>query len=403
MNTPKMLSATCAGYARIALLGLIVFASPLLKSASVEFDGEFVAETVPDQKPGEHRVWVNDWNGGLYSRAMLFNASEGEMLGSVETGWEGVKLDIPSKGQFVYNLGLYMSRGYHGERTDVLEYYDRSTLNLEGEIAVPPKAPRGLPNTNHSDFSDDERFLFVSFFTPASSVGIIDLKTRNYVGEIETAGCAYVMAGGDRRFFTLCGDGSLVVITVDDNGGEKARTRLSKVFDPIADPLHGTGVRTGDEWYFVTQLGEVHRIDVSGADIEHEVLWHGGEKSGENTAWVPAEMFQNLAVHEKMGQIFLLVGDQDLRPKGGGPDYHRKAGTEVWAFDIASGDRVKRVKLPSPMYAMAVSQADKPALYTSSIWSPTVFVFDPIKGDVLGSFDTTYASMNTLLQPVEAR
>ena len=164
MNKPKMLSSVFTGPTRIAVLLLIIFASPWLKSEPAVFDGEFIAETVPDQKPGEYRVWVNDWNGGLYSRAMLFNASEGEMLGSIETGWEGVKLDIPSKGQFAYNLGLYMSRGYHGERTDVLEYYDRKTLNLEGEIVVPPKAPRGIPSTNHSDFSDDERFLFVSFF-----------------------------------------------------------------------------------------------------------------------------------------------------------------------------------------------------------------------------------------------
>ena len=402
MNKPNTLSSTFNESTKIAAYLLILFASPWLNSEPAVLDGEFVAQTVPDQKPGEYRVWVNDWNGGLYSRAMLFNVSEGEMLGSIETGWEGVKVDIPSKGKFVYNLGLYMSRGYHGERTDVLEYYDRKTLNLEGEIAIPPKAPRGLPNTNHSDLSDDERFLFVSFFTPASSVGIIDLQTRNYVGEIETAGCAYVMAGGDRRFFTLCGDGSLAVITVDDNGEEKDRSRLTKVFDPIADPLHGTGVRAGDDWYFVTQLGVVHKFDVSGANIEHTVLWDGGEKSGEHTAWVPAEMIQNLAVNETLGQLFLLVGDQDLRSKGGGPDYHRKGGTEVWSFDIASGDRLIRVKLPAPMYTMAVSQDAKPALYTTSMWTPTVYVFGALKGAALTSFDTTYASMNMVLQPVEA-
>ena len=390
-------------FSHLFLFLILVINAPLLLSEPVELAGRLEAISVADQKSGEHRVWVHDWNGGLYSRAMLFNSDDGDMLGSVETGWEGVKLDISSAGDRIYNLGLYMSRGYHGKRTDVLEYYDRSSLQVLGEIAVPAKAPRGLPNTNHSDFSDDEHFLFVSFFTPASSVGIIDLRSDKYVGEIETAGCAYVMAGGDRRFYTICGDGSLLSITIDDSGKELSRTRLRDVFDAINDPLHGTGVRSDDLWYFVTHLGELHTIDVSGAEIEHKVLWSTGEKSSESTAWVPAEMFQHIAVHKGKQQLFVLLGDQDLLPKGGGPDYHRKQGTEVWVYDLQSQTRIKRIELPGPMNNIAVSQDANPALYASSLWTPKVYVYSALTGKLQSNFETTYASMNTLLQPVEPR
>jgi hypothetical protein len=60
----------------------------------VVFDGPLVNVVLPDQKAGEHRIWVNDWAGAVYSRALLFDADSGNMLGAVETGWEGVKLDL---------------------------------------------------------------------------------------------------------------------------------------------------------------------------------------------------------------------------------------------------------------------------------------------------------------------
>ena len=189
-----------------------------------------------EQQPGEHRVWVNDWAGALYARAILLDSDRGHVLGSVETGWEGVELEIPGDGDLIYSNALYMSRGYHGKRTDVLEFYNRLTLQLEGEIVLPPKAGRGLPNTNHSDFSDDERFLFLTFFTPSASVGIVDLHSREYIGEIETAGCAYVFSGGARRFFSLCGDGSILSVDIDDRGRELSRKRYPDLFDAVADP-----------------------------------------------------------------------------------------------------------------------------------------------------------------------
>jgi methylamine dehydrogenase heavy chain len=232
-------------------------------SYEVVLDGPFESAVVSEQEPGEHRVWVNDWAGALYAKAVLFDADKGDVLGSVETGWEGVKLDIPAKGDLIYNSALYMSRGYHGERTDVLEFFNRKTLEVEGELVLPPKAGRGIPNTNHSDISDDDRFLFLTFFTPSSSVGIVDLETHKYIGEIETAGCAYVMGAGSRRFFSLCGDGSILSVNIDDSGREVSRKRYKGLFDAVADPLHGTAVRSDDTWYFVSHLGVLHTIDVS--------------------------------------------------------------------------------------------------------------------------------------------
>ena len=373
------------------------------ESTKVVFDGPFVNVVLEDQKVGEHRVWVNDFAGGVYSRAILFNADNGEMLGSVETGWEGVKLDIPKMGEEFYTSALYMSRGYHGERTDVLEFFNRSTLNIESELVLPPKAGRGIPNANHSNFSDDEAFLFLTFFTPASSVGVVDLKAKKYIGEIETAGCAYVFSGGPRRFFALCGDGSVLAITIDNAGKELSRKRYQGLFDPIGDPLHGTAVRSGETWYFVTYLGQVHTVDVSGEELVHKVLWSAGEKSGANKAWVPAEMYQNLAIHDTNQRLYVLTGEQDLTPKGGGADYHRKNGTEVWVFDLASGERIQRLEMPQPMTAISVSQDKTPVLYAANVFSPKVLVLDAVSGEQLRELDAGFMGFPTVLQPIEPR
>jgi methylamine dehydrogenase heavy chain len=372
-------------------------------SYEVVFDGPFESAVVSEQKPGEHRVWVNDWAGALYSKAVLFDADTTDVLGSVETGWEGVKLDIPTNGDLIYNSALYMSRGYHGERTDVLEFFNRKTLEVEGELILPPKAGRGIPNTNHSDISDDDRFLFLTFFTPSSSVGIVDLNSQEYIGEIETAGCAYVMAAGPRRFFSLCGDGSILSVDIDDSGREVSRKRYSGLFDPVADPLHGTAVRSDDTWYFVSHLGVLHTIEVSGEELLHKRLWNTGTSSGNNTAWVPAEMYQNIAFHKDTRRLYVLLGDQDLRPKGGGTDYHRKGGTEVWVFNVDTGKRLSRIKLPEEMFSIAVSQDKDALLYSASIWIPAVYVFDANSGEQLRKLESSFGSMNTILQPVEPR
>jgi methylamine dehydrogenase heavy chain len=403
MASQKTASSLINAILLTSLLSQAALAEPDPKPGGVVFDGPLENVVLSEQQPGEHRVWVNDWQGGLYARAVLFDSASGEVLGSVETGWEGVKLDIPRNGDVVYNSALYMSRGYHGERTDVLEFFNRLTLQLEGEIVLPPKAGRGLPNTNHSDLSDDDRFLFLTFFTPSASVGIVDLESRQYVGEIETAGCAYVMAAGERRFFSLCGDGSILSVDIDDTGRELSRKRYSALFDAVVDPLHGTAVRAGNYWYFVTHLGVVHSIDVGGKELKHKILWEAGAKSGDQTAWVPAEMFQNLAHHESMQRLYVLLGDQSLVPKGGGTDYHRQSGTEVWVFDINTGQRVERFKLPEPMFSIAVSQDDSPLLYASSMWLPKVYVFDAVSGKELRQIETAYGSMNTIIQPVEPR
>ncbi|MEM1132726.1 MAG: amine dehydrogenase large subunit [Pseudomonadota bacterium] len=333
---------------------------------------------VPVQKDGEHRLWVYEGGAG-YGRAVLFNGDTGQMLGQMETGWIGTEVVMPTGSDLLFNQALYMSRGYRGEATNILELFDRKTLRAAGEIPLPAQKLGGMPSLNHTGSTDDGAFGILQFLTPASSVGIANLEDKSFASRIETAGCAYVFPAGDRRFFTLCGDGSILVITLDDSGAEADRERVSGIFDAQNDPLHGTGVRVGDIWYFVTHRGDVHTIDVGGETLAHAQPWSFKEEN-EGRAWVPAEMIQNLAVHGPSGTLIVMLADADLALKGGGTDFHRKPGTQLRAYDVETGELKYDTALDGISFAMAVSQDAEPLLYANNVTSPNISVFDALTG-----------------------
>lgn len=343
-------------------------------------------ETLPAPKPGERRVWVHDYALGLYGRAILVNADTGDWLGMVDTGWEGVKLEFDRKRKVFYNVGLYMSRGFHGQRTDVLEVFDAESLQILGEVALPPKMIRGWPNLNHSALTDDDRFMLVQFYTPASSIGVVDLQARKYVGEIETAGCAHVMAAGDRRLLMLCGDGSALEVQLTEAGREKARISHKGLFDQVNDPLHGTGVRRGDTWTLVSQKGAIHRFDVGGGGFRALPAWTPAADPKGPPA-VPAQIIENIALHKATNQLYMLIHRGSLEPKGGGIDYHRQPGSEVWVADLNTNAVVRKFPLPRPTEAIAISQDEAPRLYATTLGLSDVLVLDAANGALVRSFE----------------
>lgn len=352
---------------------------------------------LPDKPADQHWVWIGDFQNGNFARSILFNSLTGERLGSIDTGWEGIKLDFPRNGTEVYNLAMFMSRGFRGTRTDVITAFDKHSLLPLREIVVPPKGVKGWPDPNHTALSDDDRFMFMQFITPASSIGVADLSAGKYVGEIETTGCAHVMAAGPRRFFTLCGDGSILAVDVSDDGKELSRRRYSKFFDAERDPLHGSGTRAGNTWYFASHLGQIHSVDISGAELKFLPSWPVTMKEGALT-WVPGAFMQSLAVHVGKNRLYVAMNPSDLKPKGGGTDYHAKAGTHVWVFDLKSKQRVQTIPMKNPVNQIAVGQDATPLFYGNGMFSATVTVYDEASGKPLQ--DILVPTFPTILQPV---
>lgn len=352
--------------------------------------------TIPEKPSGAHWVWIVDAQWGNYARSVLYDADTATILGMVETGWEGGKLLLTKDA--IYNGAMFMSRGHRGQRTDVLTTYDPHTLKVVREVVIPPKTIRGFSDPNHSALTDDNRFVLVQLMSPASSIGVVDIRGNQFIGEIETAGCINVMPAGPRRFFTLCGDGALLAVTLGDDGKEVSRKRYPKFFDPDADPLHESGTRSGNIWYFVSHRGQIHPVDVSGADLEPLPVWSVAEQDGDKT-WIPGQPMQTLSVHHRKQQLYVLMQASDLKPKLNGIDFHRQPGTEVRVFDLKTQRLMQRLSLKNLVDAIAVSQDDAPLLYASSLYHANFSIYDVKTGHRL--HDIPFPSYPTLVQPVD--
>ena len=108
-------------------------------------------ETIPDKPDDAHWAWITDINNTQYAPARLFDMDTKKLLGHVELGFEGNSVTVPSIGKNIYMAGYYYSRGYHGERADVVEIIDKNTLEILEEIEVAPKLISRLAKHDHHD------------------------------------------------------------------------------------------------------------------------------------------------------------------------------------------------------------------------------------------------------------
>ncbi len=353
---------------------------------------------VPDRPASEHWVWVNDLQLGNYNKMVLYNAETGENMGAIETGWEGIKLEFPHSGNDIVSVGAYMSRGFRGKRTDTVTKYDKHTFMPRLEIETPPRTVKGWPDPTLTGLTDDDSFFLAQLMTPASTVGVTDLRSDKFAAEIETTGCAHVMPAGNRRFISLCGDGGLLAVNLDETGHEASRKRYPGFFDADNDPVNGSGARSGDVWYFVSHYGDVHSVDVSGPELKFLPVWKVAKKEGANT-WVPGAWMQSLAANKSLGRLYVPMQLSDLKPKLSGYDFHGRDASEVWIYDLKSKQLLRRIKTKDPVSHIAVSQDSKPYVYAGATWQLNVGIYDEASGKLLRQL--TIPGMPTVLQPVE--
>jgi methylamine dehydrogenase heavy chain len=184
------------------------------------------------------------------------------------------------------------------------------------------------------------------------------MPARRVMGEIATPGCALVYPAGPRRFAMLCADGAVLAVDIGDDGHEKSRVRGESFFDPRQDPIAEKGVRLGDRWLFVSFAGEVHEVDLSGAQPQYGRPWPIVTASEQKADW-RAGGANFVALHEASGRLYFIMHK--------GPVASRKdPGGEVWVFDAATHERVKRLKLAGPAVSIAVTPDADPLLLATS-------------------------------------
>jgi methylamine dehydrogenase heavy chain len=300
--------------------------------------------------PSPHWIVVGDF---VLRRAALLDLDSGRFLGQLSSGVGVIAPLVSAQRGEIYLPETYYSRGSRGGRSDLVTVYDGATLAPLAEVAIPPERADVVHGVAQAALLDDGRTLAVLNFTPANSVTIVDVAARRFIGKIATPGCSLVYAAGPHRFAMLCGDGTLLLVTLDDAGREVARARSEKWFDPIADPVTEKAVRAGATWLFVSFEGVVHPVDLGGETARFGETW-SLLSEGELAARWRIGGVQHLAVHEGSGRLYSLMHQ-------GGPDGHKDPGTEIWVYDLNARARVQAIEVHNLVGSFAAQMMGLPA------------------------------------------
>ncbi len=402
-----------------ALVRAALFTSAARADVPAETTGQVEKLPLP---PRAHWVWVADL---ILERTALIDLDDGRFLGMIDGGYGTIMPLFPSRRDEIYVPATYYSRRTRGVRTDAVEIYDLATLAPVAEVIIPPKRATNAVALGHAALSDDDRFLAIFNWTTGTSLSIVDVERRAFAGEITTPGCSLVYAAGARRFLSLCADGSVFTVTLDDDGHEAARARSQPFFDPKVDPVTEKAVRDANQWVFVSFEGTVHTVDVSGPALRFGEPWSLVSAADREQSWRIGGM-QHLAVHQRSRRLYALM-------HRGGPDTHKEAGEEVWIYDLASHRRLARVELVNPgvtiygfpvdvgrtwmqpfnrlpgwlldTFAPAavgfiqVTQDEAPLLLTASQFFGSLGVYDALSGRLLRRVEPTGWTSDVLLAP----
>jgi methylamine dehydrogenase heavy chain len=378
---------------RWLVFALMAGACSSVRVASAQLPAEPLAvEPLPPQ-PAPHWVWVNDMAFFAFpdGKAFLVDGDSGKMLGMLSTGYSFTSVLVPKTGTVIYAPETYFSRGTRGTRTDVVSIYDATQLQPVGEIGIPPKRASLMPMPGAQALTDDDRFLLIYNFTPAQSVTVVDMHSRKFVGEIETAGCALVYPTGPRSFFSICGDGALLDTRLTDAGTLARRERTAELIDVLKDPLSEKGVRRGDTWLFASFEGVLHPLRATAAGVQAEPTWPLFTPQEVAQHWRTGGL-QHLAVHGAGGRLFAIVHQ-------GGPETHKDLGQQVWVYDLASHRRVQTITTRNKVGSIQVSQDSQPLLFACSLESNRLDIYDATSGKYLRTVESLGQTPTVLVLP----
>ena len=208
--------------------------------------------------------------------------------------------------------------------------------------------------------SSDGRFLYVQNATPATSILVVDLVARKVASEIQSPGCwgVYAWSAG-HRISSLCGDGTMLTVTLDEAGQAASRSRSAKFFDPDSDPIYTHAETRGDNRYFVSYNGNVYGVTLDGEAPRFDAPWSLLDERDKKAAWLPGGL-QVSALHQASGTLFVNMHDK------GAEGSHKNPSKEIWAFDLASHKRLARIP-SNHAVSITASQGAEPQLYALNL------------------------------------
>ncbi len=339
-----------------------------------------VIETLPKKYP-------QDWF--LVFDAAFFHMSDGKVY-VIDTAGDTMPEQV--KGMFnvslmgniaqsarrseIYATETFHSRGTRGDRLDVLTIWDQETLSPLGEVVWPkPTRFMGMPQRYALTLIDNDRWLAVSNFSPATSITLIDMDSRKIINEIPTPGCFLAYPTGRRGFSSLCADGRFLSTELAQDGSILKQTRTDAFFNSDTSPIYERPAVIGDTAYFPSLAGLVHPVDISGKVAKVGKAWQLVPAAERAEKWAPGGIA--LIDKDDLGRFYILMhpDSKDGSYQGGGP--------EVWVYDVTNQKRVMRIPLQVWGLSLAVSRGEKPLLMVTNPTDMSMEVYDGLSGEFI--------------------
>ena len=340
------------------ILGLILGFTCAVSLAELPVDTIPSVETLPASYP-DTWVYAHDTNFFSLSDAKVVlvdvAAENRQYKGSIPSSHFPSFLAATTRPEVYVAESLY-SRRLRGERIDLLTIYDKVNLAPVGEVVL-PGAKRGMIVTHKNTLQslDNERFLLVYNFTPATSVSVVDIGKREFLGEISLGGCVMIYPSRQRSFGSLCNDNTMLVTHLDEAGELARQARSEAFFDADTDPIFAKPAVIGGVYYFPSFKGMVHPVDMNAADPVMPGAWSLLEQRDRQENWRPGG-WQVATAHEASGRLFLL-----MHPDGANGS-HKGGGSEVWVFDVQAKQRLARIALKEWGVSIEVTRGEQPYL-----------------------------------------
>ena len=330
--TPDFLRAPRLAWTVVALG--IAWSAGALAELPTETAGSVPAITA------KNRAYIGDIaiNYLADGKLHIVDTDTGKYLGVVGSGFAGQYTLNHAKRELFIATG-YNSRGQRGERTDVVEAWDADALTFKYEVVIPPKRAQALNYEGLVRLSSDGRWFFVQNATPGTSVTVVDLQARKVASEIPTPGCfgVYVPASRSDRFSTLCGDGTVTTVVLNNEGQEASRAVSDKLFDPDKDAWFLQGEVDGDSCHFVSFLGNIATVNIGGDKPTLGEVWPLVKAAADKKQnWRPGG-YQPLAVHSGTGRLYVTMHSK------GAEGSHKNPAEQIWGFDLKTKRRVVRM------------------------------------------------------------
>lgn len=259
-----------------------------------------------------------------------------------------------------YIAETYYTKGHRGERRDVVTVFDKANLSAIAEIPMAAGKRAGIMPSHYTlQLVDDDQYLLVYNFNPATSITVIDVDKRKVLNEITLPTCALIYPTGKRGFSSLCSNASMVSYQLDRNGKVSSSARLEPFFDIDRDALFERPAMVDGVAYFPSFNGQVQEIDLRGKSAKLGKQWSLLSDAERTANWRPGGM--QLSAADENGRIYILM-HQD-----GKEGSHKNPGSEVWVFDTRQRKRVQRIAMTLPVLALELTRDQEPLLLTTNV------------------------------------